>query len=245
LADFPIIGDQLTQSITSLRGSGLAVAVGLIFLLWGSLGVTQIAQHAMAEVWNIPGVARPSLPTRVTRGLLLFGVLGLGAALTTALASLATVSGTSVPSRVGGVLASVAANIGLYIAAFRVTTPKQVHTRDLWLGAVIAALAWSVLQVVGGYLVAHQLRHTSQVYGYFASVLGLISWLYLGAQVTIYAAELNVVRARHLWPRSIVQPPLTSADRRALTDIALQGERRPEQTVEVTFDPEAEPAERS
>lgn len=82
----------------------------------------------------------------------------------------------------------------------------------------------------------------SEVYGYFASVLGLVSWLFLGAQLTLYAAEVNVVWARRLWPRSIVQPPLTEADKRAFDDIALQGERRPEQSVESTWDPAADVA---
>lgn len=79
------------------------------------------------------------------------------------------------------------------------------------------------------------------MYGYFASVLGLVSWLFLGAQVTLYAAEANVVWTRRLWPRSIVQPPLTDADKRAFDDIALQGERRPEQVVESTWTDEAPP----
>ena len=75
--------------------------------------------------------------------------------------------------------------------------------------------------------------HASQVYGYFASILGLISFLFLAAEITLYAAELNVVRARHLYPRSIVQPPLTEADEVVLTAVAQQGERRPEVHVHV------------
>ena len=51
------------------------------------------------------------------------------------------------------------------------------------------------------------LRHTSQVYGVFAIVLGLLFWLYLGARLTLYAAEVNVVAARRLWPCSLLQPP--------------------------------------
>jgi uncharacterized BrkB/YihY/UPF0761 family membrane protein len=35
----------------------------------------------------------------------------------------------------------------------------------------------------------------------FATVLGLIAWLYLAVQVTVYAAEVNVVPVRRLWPR--------------------------------------------
>jgi hypothetical protein len=66
-------------------------------------------------------------------------------------------------------------------------------------------------------------------------VMGLLSWLYLGAELTVYAAEVNVVLARRLWPRSIVQPPLTEPDKRILADLAKQQERRPEQTVQVIF----------
>jgi hypothetical protein len=65
--------------------------------------------------------------------------------------------------------------------------------------------------------------------------MGLLSWLYLGAELTVYAAEVNVVLARRMWPRSIVQPPLTESDKRMLADLAKQEERRPEQTVQVIF----------
>jgi hypothetical protein len=70
----------------------------------------------------------------------------------------------------------------------------------------------------------------------FGTVLGLIAWIYLAVEVTVYSAEINVVLARRLWPRAIVQPPLTEADRASMALQALQNQRRPEQHVEVTFD---------
>src|SRR4029077_4304387 len=60
--------------------------------------------------------------------------------------------------------------------------------------------------------------------------------IYLAIQVTVYCAEINVVLARRLLPRSIVHPPLTAADRVRMALQALQNQRRPEQHVEVTFD---------
>ena len=107
------------------------------------------------------------------------------------------------------------------------------------MGAVVAGVLFTLLQAVGGYLVGHNLKHAQAVYGFFAVVLGLMSWLFLSAQVMLYGAEVNVVRARQLWPRSILQPPLTQADRRALTDLAKQEERRPEQAINVQFTPQA------
>ena len=70
----------------------------------------------------------------------------------------------------------------------------------------------------------------------FAIVLGLIAWIYIAVEITVYSAEINVVLARRLWPRAIVQPPLTEADRSSMALQALQNQRRPEQHIEVTFD---------
>src|SRR5579864_4738384 len=110
LRDFPIIGTQLKSQIGShtLHGSGLALAVGLVGLLWGALGVTQIAQYAMAQVWNIPGRDRPNFVTRLARGLLLFGVLGAATAGSTVLASVPTFGAASGVAKVLGALGSVA-----------------------------------------------------------------------------------------------------------------------------------------
>jgi hypothetical protein len=85
----------------------------------------------------------------------------------------------------------------------------------------------------GGALVSN---FGDSVYGVFATVLGLMAWIYLAARVTVYAAEINVVLTRRLWPRAIVQPPLTEADRTSMALQALQNQRRPEQHVEVSFD---------
>ena len=82
----------------------------------------------------------------------------------------------------------------------------------------------------------HHYLHSDSVYGVFATVLGLIAWIYLAVEITVYCAEINVVLARRLWPRAIVQPPLTEADRASMAMQALQNQRRPEQHIEVTFD---------
>jgi Virulence factor BrkB len=133
------------------------------------------------------------------------------------------------------VIVSLALNVAISLAAFRLLTPGGVSTRALLPGAILLGAAWSVLQLVGGYLVSHKLQQTSEIYGLFAIVLGLMFWLYLAAQISLYAAELNVVLARRLYPRSITQPPLTDSDRRALRYLAQQEERRPEQRVRVVF----------
>jgi uncharacterized BrkB/YihY/UPF0761 family membrane protein len=241
LKQFPVFGQQIGQDTRHpLTGSVFGLVIGLIGLLYGGLGVTQAAQHAMAQVWNVPGVVRPGFPVRMVRGILLLVTLAVGMAVSAGISGLATVAGHTLPFRIGFVAVGIVLNVGLAIVLFRVLTPRTVSTRCLMLGAVMAGTGYTVLLTVGTALVQHQLRHAQPVYGPFALVLGLIGWLYLVAQVVVYAAEANVVVMRHLWPRSIVQPPLTEADKRVLHDIAKQEQRRPEQRVGVGFEPNAE-----
>jgi uncharacterized BrkB/YihY/UPF0761 family membrane protein len=123
---------------------------------------------------------------------------------------------------------------------FQVLTGMPVPWRRLLPGAAVGAVGWSALQTAGVLIVNRQLEQANLIYGVFAVVIVLLSWMYLSAQLLLYAAEVNVVLARRLWPRSLLQPPLTGPDRRVLTALAETEERRPEQTVEVRFSPEAD-----
>ena len=75
------------------------------------------------------------------------------------------------------------------------------------------------------------------------AALGLIGFFLLGSQVLVYALEVTVVRTQRLWPRSILQPPLTDADKALLRAMAKQEERRPEEHVEVHFDGPLDPVQ--
>jgi hypothetical protein len=72
-------------------------------------------------------------------------------------------------------------------------------------------------------------------YGIFAVVITLLSWLYLGSQMVLWAAEINVVLHYRLWPHSITQPPLTRADRLVFRRLAQMEVRRPEEEVTASF----------
>jgi membrane protein len=89
----------------------------------------------------------------------------------------------------------------------------------------VGGVIWQILQAVGGYFVSHQLAHTSDTYGTFAVVLGLLAFLYLEAELTLYAVEINVVRECRLWPRSIAPPPYTEQDQRVF-QLYAQMEKR-------------------
>jgi YihY family inner membrane protein len=233
----PFIGSQLKSGdLHQLqRSSVIGLIVGLAGLVWGATGLAQAGLFTMEQVWNLPGPARPGFVQRLGRAMEFLVLLGAGVVATTLLAGLNTY-GRNAPILV--VLAEVAAalvNIGMYVAGFRLLTPKGIPTRQLLPGAVVAGIGWTLLQVLGTYLVHHFL-HSDSVYGVFGTMLALLAWINIAVQITVYSAEVNVVLARRLWPRSIVQPPLTEADRASMALQALQNQRRVEQRVHVSFD---------
>ncbi len=239
-AQFPIIGTDLQKNIKALhRNSVISLVISVVGLLWGSLGLAQNGIFTMSQVWNLPGPDRPNYWKRLGRSVTFLLVLALGLATSTFLAAtIPAVHGGSMLLAAGGGFASAIVNFGLYLFAFDVLTAAKIRLRQLVAGAAVAGVGWTILQALGGFVVGHYLKNDSSVYGLFGIVLGLFAWVYLLTELTVYSAELNVVLARHLWPRSIVQPPLTDADRRSIAAQALQNVRRPEQRVEVSFDGE-------
>lgn len=237
LAQFPIIGNELEKNIHGLRsGSPFGLTIGLLGLIWGSLGASQAGIYAMSQIWNIPQVDRLGFAPRLLRSLSLLVVLAIFLGTSTTLTGLVTFGGAPPAfTRLGGLVLSVIVNIVLFVAAYRILTPASVPTKALIPGALIGGVAWTALQSLGSILISHELRHASQVYGFFGYVLGLLWWIYLGIQIGLYAAEINVVRSRRLWPRSIVQPPFTEADTQMLDTYLHEAKRRPEQRVSVGF----------
>ena len=238
VSQFPVLGTQIAGSIRTIQGSGLALAVGVLGTLWGGLGITQSFQDALNDVWNIPRRQRPNFWWRLARGL---GALLLVAGEVVAATVLAQqgLAGPGLLGRFDLLAGSVLLNFLLLVVLFQVLTGMTVPWRRLMPGAAFGALGWSVLQSAGVTILNRQLEQANLVYGVFAVVVVLLGWLYLTCQLVLFAAEVNVVLARRLWPRSLLQPPLTEPDRQVLTALAQTEERRPEQRVQVTFLPEA------
>ncbi len=240
LVQFPIIGDQLGSNITSLKGSAVALAIGIAAALWGGMGVVQAAQDILANVWMVPRRRRPGFVPRLLKATLVLVMLFGGLVTTSAIVGLgANLPELGWPGRAAILVVTVVVNSFWFGLAFKILLAEPVAWKQVWPGAVTVAAGWQLLLLLGTFLVDRQLRGATQSYGFFGIVLGLLGWLALLATVLVVGAEVNAVRAHGLWPRSLTTPALTEDDRRALEATARVEERAPGQRVDVAFrDPE-------
>jgi YihY family inner membrane protein len=245
LRNVPVIGDQLRDNVHEFSGSPAGLVVGVVVAVYGALGVTQAAQHALDEVWAVPRAERPSIWAAYGRGALVVLLVGMGMLLTAGLSALATAAGET--TGLGGLgrgtatVVGVVVNIGLFLMAYHVLPARPSHVRDRWIGAVVAGVTWQVLLTIGAWLVGTRLQGASAAYGLFGIVLGLLAWIYLAASVFVLCAELDAVLARRLHPRSLFSMypddrDTTAADRRAYASYAESERQKDHQSVDVTFE---------
>jgi YihY family inner membrane protein len=242
LADFPVIGPQLQTNVHSLRGSVWALIVGISVAVWAGTGVALALENALDHIWGVPIRRRANPVYARLRALLWIVALGGITLVGTVLGSASAFATYGPAARVLALLISLGMNLVVFLAVFRVLTSHSPSWRDVLPGAIVAAVSWEVLQAAGGYIVDRQLRHASSTYGVFAIVIGLLSWIYLAANVTLISAEINVVHARRLWPRSLSllgEQALTDGDAEALRQRAGVEERRTDEDIRVAFDPPA------
>jgi membrane protein len=249
LSDFPVVGRQIRDDLRGFRGSTPGLVFGLIGSLYGGLGVAQAGQNAMNQIWAVPRNARPNPLRGRGRGLRLLLLLGGGVLVTTALSALTSgaedlatgLAGVGVGIRAASLLVSVLVNLGLFVVAFRLLTVEPVTVRDVAVGAIVAAVLWQVLQTVGTYFLLHKIKGSTEVYGTFGLVLGMIAWIYIEALVVVFCAELNVVLRRRLWPRSLLTPftddvVLTAADEMVYDGLAMAQRQKTFEQIEVSFE---------
>ncbi|MBS1861508.1 MAG: YihY/virulence factor BrkB family protein [Actinobacteria bacterium] len=207
LSQFPIIGDQLKGG--TLQGSGIALAVGIVGSLLAGLGVVLETEQTFNRCWGVPKSAERGFVGSRLRAIGLLLVLGGLAVVATAVSGLAAGGAHFLggSGEVAGLIIATLLNLVVFGAVFRLLTTDAVETRALLPGVVVATVGWEILQIAGGWYIAHAVKNASAVYGTFALVIGLLAWIHLGATFVVLGAEVNVVRARKLWPRPLLGDP--------------------------------------
>ncbi|MDX6356182.1 MAG: rane protein [Streptomyces sp.] len=237
-----------------------AVIVGSIAALYGILGLGQAAQNCVHVAYAIPRNSRPNpLLSRLQSGLylLLAGGVVIAVATLTSVAANWGAFGARIDWTFGLLvdLVSILLTATVFAVLIRTATLRRESYRQVFVGALVTAVLWQLLQKIGRVYVNHVVtRAHDEVNGVFAVTLGLVALIYVAANMAVIGVQVNVVLAKHLWPRALLTPftdavQLTEADRRAYAAYAKAQRHKGFENVEVTFhDPpdaaaEQEPAE--
>jgi YihY family inner membrane protein len=191
------------------HGSILVAVIGIVLALYSGLAVAKAAQQAWNTVYEVPRQDRPGFVSNNLRALRLVVVGGLGLIATTFVAGAVT-SGHAIGLSVGwgltilGVIVSALLNTALMVLVFRWLAVADATIRQVLPGAALAASTLAILQAVASAFISHKLQHASATYGSFGTVIVLLSWFFLQAQILLFCAQVNVVKQDHRWPRSLV-----------------------------------------
>ncbi len=213
---FPLLDPK---TVTGLSGSWWAIVLGLLTALWSGLGVVRTVQFAFDATWAVPDHERPGMLKQVLRSLWILATIGLGLVLTTFISGFVVSASNGVnlgaAGRIGGYVVAIVANLGLFLAAFMILTTREVTVREVLPGAVFAGLVFFILQQLSAFIISSHLKNAQSTYGHFATVITILWWFYIQAQVTLLGAQLNVVLAEKLYPRSLVGESKTDGERTA------------------------------
>ncbi|GAA2072178.1 hypothetical protein GCM10009821_07780 [Aeromicrobium halocynthiae] len=245
LAQFPIVGDQLGRP-EGLQGSTSAVVIGSLVALYGATGLGQASQNAANVAWAVPRNSRANPFLMRLRSLIFLAIAGLGI-LALAVASSVLANITIFPTQDavwvqrGIQVVLFVFTVGIFVGLFRLVSLGRAGIRAVLPGAVVSAVGWQLLQVLGGIYVSAIITRTSQMNQTFALVLGLVAFLFLAALVAVIGLEVNVVLRRRLYPRALLTPftdnvDLTRADKKAYTMYAKAQRHKGFQHIEARFD---------
>ena len=195
-------------SVHGLNGAWWTLVLGLATALWSGMAVVRNVEYAFNNVWGIPRKERPALVSQIGRALSVLATVGLGLVLSTLVAGFVSGTATGVNlgwyGRVAGYLVALALDIGLFVAAFRILTNRDVSTRDVLPGSLLAGGLFFVLQSLSSLIISRYLQHAQGTYGQFATVITILWWFYLQSMITMVGAELNVVLKTRAHPRGLI-----------------------------------------
>jgi membrane protein len=216
------VAEQVNGQVEDLSGQGWVAVVALLVSLWGAIGVVRVLQDAVNTMWGVPRYRRPPYLAKMGRGALMLALLGLGVIASAVVTGITLGLDLPVIAAVGAALLNIVLSVILTLAIYRLVLGRSVPLRELVPGAVIMGVGVWGLTLIGGLYVQRVIARMTNVFGPFASTVGLLAYVSLLIQTFVLATEVNVVRSKRLWPRALTDE-LGEPDRRAFA-LSMQRE---------------------
>jgi membrane protein len=204
------ISDLLTSASSPARGI-FGTIVGVVTLIFGALGVFNELHNALNTIWEVE--EEEDTKSGFIEGIkkILFGrllsfgmILGIGFLLLVSLVISAGLSavqetvGNAVPvSEILLQIVNLVISIGvitvLFALIFKFLPDAEIAWRDVWLGAFVTALLFSLGKFLIGLYLGNSAVASS--FGAAGSLVLLLIWIYYSAQILLFGAEFTQVYA--------------------------------------------------
>ena len=193
LAQLPFVGKQIKEDPSKLQGSTIVLILGLAAALWGGMKAFVAVHGALDDIGEQPLDERSNLFKTRLRALIGMAYIGGAQVGTAILTSLASVTGVAIISKILLLIFTGAIDVCVLALSYRWLRTAWPSWRSVMPGAITGGIMFAGLQLVGVAIVGRAIAKASPVYGDFASVIGLLSWLSLHAIIALGGAELNAV----------------------------------------------------
>lgn len=199
----PILRDAFSpDGIKTVIASRHKVAVtGLLLALYSGSGAVVALEHALNKLHHLSD--EPGFLAKRIRSLRWLAFLAVGGVVSLAMGAASGFAadlfgGGTVVEVTTAVLASVlgvAVNCFVFATAFRYLPAVVQPWRAVVPGAIVAGIGFQILNFAGTAYLAHGETARNDTFGTFAAAATLLVASYLIAQLTLLAAEVNLVLA--------------------------------------------------
>lgn len=205
-----LVGQESAKVIQDIIASAnkpatgiVSAVVGTVILMLGASGVFGALQDGLNTVWEVkPKPGRGLIGILKDRFLSLTMVLGVGFLLLISLALSAALA--ALGKYVAGILPlpplvleimnffiSFGVITLLFALMFKVLPDVEIAWNDVWIGAGITALMFTIGKVLIGLYLGRSAVGTA--YGAAGSLVVILIWIYYSAQILFFGAELTQV----------------------------------------------------
>jgi membrane protein len=219
------VSDLLTSASNPARGI-LGTIVGIVTLIFGALGVFNELHNALNTIWEVEEEDTKSgflegLKKIIFGRLLSFGmILGIGFLLLVSLVISAGLSamqetvGNAIPLseillQILNLIISVGVITVLFALIFKFLPDAEIAWRDVWLGAFVTAVLFSLGKFLIGLYLGNSAVTSS--FGAAGSLVLLLLWVYYSAQILLFGAEFTQVYANQFGSKIVPEGEEASA----------------------------------
>lgn len=223
------VGDDGAKAVETMlakrrpaAGGTLATILGLGTLLFGASGAFGELQAALNTIWDVQAKPNAAIWTMIRYRFLSFClVIGTGFLMLTSMVVSTLVTGASAfvsdswpKVEPLGQWLTIGLSFGvatlLFAMIFKILPDAEVPWRDVWSGAVLTAVLFSVGKLLIGLYIVHS--GLGSAYGAAGSLVVLVVWIFYSAQILFFGAELthvySVRRGARVEPTAVAEKKL-------------------------------------